>query len=886
MKAARLICLMIVFFYGYGVAVCEGVTAVKYQVDSNYPPYTFKNRNYLHGFDPSLTTLIFDTTEYSVDYSADSWEAVYPRLVSGEIDIGGVIAVTAARKREVLFTKPLFTSYVALYTARPNFKVTVEKLQNLKVGVGQGYYTESLLRNRVGIHDYRAYADLGDALNDLVAGKIDVIFENQQLMDYLVISKNLKGVVASQTTQLFPREHAYAVTRNRPELVEYMNARIEQLQDAGVFEELYVKFFLTHSDTYEKAQRRKNLMLLAGLIFGLIVFAAATKIYTNHLKRRIEANYNQLMAAHEELTATEEELRVQYEQLALKQDELEASEERYKLVAEGANDGLLDWDVVSDTGYLSQKWSNRLGHAASEIGDFSRQWEGWIHPADRDSALKKLRSYRLGFTEQCDDEFRIVLPDGQELWVLLKGKIVRDEAGKMIRLAGSLTDISERKAYEAKIYNLAYYDSLTRLPNRALLGETLKNFASVPKSFDKKTAVFLIGLDNFKGINDALGHDIGDLVLEQAGEKIRRCVDPQCFVARFGNDEYVVLAPDLPDMGRVVAMADSIRALFGRIWQAGGWEVFVSASIGITIIPDHGTDIQKIMKNADAAMFAAKEDGKGIYRIFQEEMLKKLQSKMELEQSLRRALEQREFVLHYQPYFDAATGEILGMEALIRWLCPGKGLIAPGRFIPAAEEAGLIPAIGAWVLAEAVRQNKAWQAQGLKPIPVSVNIAENQLRTSRFVREVREILTTTGLDPAFLTLEITESSVMNSVEHNADKLRELQELGVKIALDDFGTGYSSLSYLQQLPLNIVKIDKSFVDSITQEYNEQLIIEEIISIAHKLKLEVVAEGVETQSQREYLMAQQCDKLQGFLLAKPLPAAQMETYLRLDSAADAS
>ena len=862
------------------------MAAVKYQVDFNYPPYTFKNRNYLYGFDPSLTTLIFDTTEYSVDYSTDSWESVYPRLVSGEIDIGGIIAVTEARRREVLFTKPLFTSYVALYTARPDRKVSVEDLRNLKVGVGKGYYTEALLRNRLEINDYRAYTDLGDAMNDLVAGKIDVIFENQQLMDYLVISQNFKGAVIPQVTALFPREHAYAVSRNRPELVEYMNARIEQLKDAGVFEELYVKFFLTHSDTYEKTQRRKSLILLAGAIFGLAVFAAATKIYTNHLKRRIEANYNQLMAAHEELTATEEELRVQYEQLAIKQDELEASEERYKMVAEGANDGLLDWNVVSDTGYLSQKLASRLGHAAGEIGDFSRQWEDWIHPADRDAALKKLRSYRLGFAEHCDDEFRIVLPDGQEMWVLLKGKIVRNEAGKMTRLAGSLTDITERKAYEANIYNLAYYDSLTRLPNRALLGETLKNFAAVPKGSDKKTAVFLIGLDNFKGINDALGHDIGDLVLEQAGEKIRRCVDPQCFVARFGNDEYVVLAPDLPDMGKVVAVADSIRSLFGRIWQAGGWEVFVSASIGITIIPDHGTDIQKIMKNADAALFAAKEAGKGIYRIFQEEMLKKLQAKMELEQSLRRALEQREFVLHYQPYFDAVTGEILGTEALIRWFCPGKGLIAPGRFIPAAEEAGLIPAIDAWVLAEAVRQNKAWQERGLKPIPVSVNIAENQLRTSRFVREVREILATTGLDPAFLTLEITESSVMNSVEHNADKLRELQELGVKIALDDFGTGYSSLSYLQELPLNIVKIDKSFVDSITKEHNEQLIIEEIISIAHKLKLEVVAEGVETQSQREYLVAQQCDKLQGFLLAKPLPAAQLETYLRLDSAADAS
>lgn len=886
MKAARLVCLLIVFFFGGGIAACEGAVSVKYQVDSNYPPYTFENRNYLYGFDPSLTTLIFDTAEYSVDYSADSWEKVYPRLVNGEIDIGGIIAVTEARAQQVLFTKPLFSSYVALYTARPDRKAAVEDLRNLKVGVGKGYYTESILRNRLGIAEYRAYEDLGDALNDLVAGKIDVIFENEQLMDYLVISKNLKGVVTPQATHLFPRDHAYAVSRNRPELVEYMDARLEQLKEAGVFEELYVRFFLTHSDTYENRQRQKNLTMLAAAFLVLFVVATATKLYTNYLKGRIEANYNQLMAAHEELTATEEELRVQYEQLAHKQDELEASEERYKLVAEGANDGLLDWNVVSDTGYLSQKWATRLGHAASEISEFSRQWEAWIHPADRDAALKKLRSYRLGFAEHCDDEFRIVLPDGQELWVLLRGKIVRDEAGRMIRLAGSLTDISERKAYEANIYNLAYYDSLTRLPNRALLGETLKNFAAVPTGSDKKVALFLIGLDNFKGINDALGHDIGDLVLQQAGERLRRCVDPQCFVARFGNDEYAVLVPDLPDMGRVVAMADSIRSLFGRIWQAGGWEVFVSASIGITIIPDHGTDIQKIMKNADAAMFAAKEEGKGIYRIFQEEMLKKLQAKMELEQSLRRALEQHEFVLHYQPYFDAVTGEVLGMEALIRWLRPEKGLIAPGRFIPAAEEAGLIPAIGAWVLAEAVRQNKAWQEQGLKPIPVSVNIAEHQLRTSHFVREVREVLASTGLDPAFLTLEITESSVMNSIENNAGQLRELQALGVKLALDDFGTGYSSLSYLQQLPLNIVKIDKSFVDRIGPEHNEHLFIEEIISIAHKLQLEVVAEGVETQSQREYLAAQQCDKLQGYLLAKPLPAAQMETYLRLDSAADAS
>lgn len=538
-----------------------------------------------------------------------------------------------------------------------------------------------------------------------------------------------------------------------------------------------------------------------------------------------------------------------------------------------------DWDIDTDTVYLSDRWRTLFGFEDTYIQNYWSVWENKIHPKDRQRIMEILKDCQKNDNESFEVECRMQIANGEYIWVLAKGSILRDEKGKVIRMAGSYTNINDRKSYEANIYKMAYYDNLTNLPNRFLLGEQLIQVLKQIEKTGKKAAAYYIELDNFKHINDTLGHDFGDLLIKEVGIKLKATIQCNTFVARVGGDEYIVLVHDLDSTQEVISLADKLMSLFGKHWEVDKHEIFVSASIGITVMPDDGTDPQKIFKNADTAMYVAKASGKGNYKLFNEEMLQKVQMRIDMEKSMRKAIEKYEFKLYYQPYFSAKDGSLVGMEALIRWFHPKKGMISPARFIPLAEETGLIISIGTWVIEEACRQNKQWQTKGLSKVPVSVNISGLQLETKDFERNLVRILEDTQITPEYLQIEITESSIMESIDHNVEVLNRLRNLGIKILLDDFGTGYSSFSYLQKLPIDTIKIDKSFVNEINRIKEDSLLIGDIISIAHKLNMDVVAEGVETQEQFEYLKNNNCDKIQGFLLSKPLSAEEMEDLLKL-------
>lgn len=855
---------------------------IKYQVDENYPPFTYTNEKYVYGFDPDLTNLIFKSADYVIEYSYDSWPKVYDRLLSGEIDIAGIIAITEERKQQVLFTDTLFNAYISIYTLNGRERVTTQDLPGLTVGVGRGYYSESILLDRQGITDYIPYDDLSQAISDLNDGTIDVIFENQNLMENLLVSSRYKGKIVAQVKDLYPLPHAYAVNKDKPELVDYMNQRIGYLKRKGIFEEVYTKYFYSHSEHYEGIKIIKMTAIAAVIFLSVLIILLALKIYIRYLKKKLDVNYinlwqakEELYGAHEELQAQYEEIQAQVEEVTQSKIELKKSEERYRLVVEGANEGLWDWDILEDTIYLTEKWARHFGYENAYIRDFMPKWLRLVLEEDIPIIQSIYRSSVENKASHMEVEFRIAAHSAQLEYISVRAKIVYDLEGRPIRMAGSISDISERKDYDNKIYRMAYYDSLTGLPNRLLLSEHLNNILKTEGS--TLTAVLYIDLDNFKHINDTMGHDVGDLLLRAIATSLLEDFGNSCFISRIGGDEFIVIVEGLETRQEIVTWADLLLKRFVKKWEVADFEVYVSTSIGITVIPEDGRDIKKILKNADTAMYAAKGDGRGNYKFFREDMLLKVAMRAEMECSIRKALENNEFVLYYQPYYSTATGSMEGMEALIRWLHPTKGMISPIEFIPLAEETGLINEIGRWVIKEVCEQCSRWERKGLHTVPIAFNVSELQLENLSFEEELINRLMESGLNPSSVQIEITESVIIKSIERCTELLNRLRRFGIKISLDDFGTGYSSLHYIQLLPIDTIKIDRSFVKEISLRAHDGLIIGDIISIAHRLNMQVIAEGVETEEQLDYLKGKACDIVQGFLYCKPIPGTAIEKLL---------
>jgi diguanylate cyclase (GGDEF)-like protein/PAS domain S-box-containing protein len=513
------------------------------------------------------------------------------------------------------------------------------------------------------------------------------------------------------------------------------------------------------------------------------------------------------------------------------------------------------------------------------LDEFYRNKELWlevIHPDDRSRARKA--HARLKTADSFTIEYRIVRPDGDMRWIEERARAIRDDYGQLLRFDGIAIDISERKAYEARIEYLADHDALTSLANRNLLGDRITQAMAHARRNGLMLALLFLDLDRFKGVNDSFGHELGDALLLDVSNRLRLVVREGDTVARQGGDEFIILLTDIQRPQDVTAAAFKIFDAFSAPFLIRGHELFVTTSIGATLFPDDGDDMQALLRNADTAMYRAKEKNGNAFQFYSREMSVRALERAELESALRRALERKEFELFYQPKVDTDSGRIIGAEALIRWHHPDFGLVSPTRFIPMAEEIGLIVPIGDWVLHTACAQNKAWQDAGLETICVSVNLSARQFREDGLVESVAEALNVMGLAPKHLELELTESIVMNSAELFITKLRALEDLGVQLSIDDFGTGYSSLSYLKRFPLHHLKIDQSFVRDIATDADDAAITSTVISLGHSLNLKVIAEGVETEEQVAFLRDHHCDEMQGYYFSKPLPAIEFASLLR--------
>lgn len=452
-----------------------------------------------------------------------------------------------------------------------------------------------------------------------------------------------------------------------------------------------------------------------------------------------------------------------------------------------------------------------------------------------------------------------------------------ESSEKKPRYLAIARDITERKKAEATIKMTAYQDPLTKLPNRLHFNERIAELYNWSKRNKKNFALILVDLDRFKFVNDILGHVFGDKLLYETGQRLRTSVKKRDFVARLGGDEFVILLEDIGTEEEALSVVERIQNSFKTPFTLENHEIYVNNSLGVSIYPDDGKDIQTLLKNADSALYRAKEQGGNTYQQYSGDWGVTQSSHYEVEKGLRRALKNNELVLYYQPQIDVKTGRVIGCEALVRWSHPQFGLISPVEFISQAEESSLIIPMGEWILEQACKQNKAWQDAGLAYIPVSVNVSPKQLLQKSFTETMHRVLKETELDPHYLEIEIVEGVVMKNIDVSIEILRTFKDEGIKVLVDDFGTGYASLSYLKRLPVDAVKIDKSFIDGSLVNSDDAALVVAIISLAHQLRLKVIAEGVETANQFNFLASHQCDYIQGYLYSPPLPAEEFTKLL---------
>jgi diguanylate cyclase (GGDEF)-like protein/PAS domain S-box-containing protein len=555
---------------------------------------------------------------------------------------------------------------------------------------------------------------------------------------------------------------------------------------------------------------------------------------------------------------------------------LQESEQRFRQLVAMSSDWYWEQDDEFRFTHVTGDFTEKSGIATERVLG-RRRWD--YVPALTDTELGRDHIATLEAHEPFRNlEYRVVDDNGEERWFCINGQPTFDETGLFTGYRGTGSDITARKVTEQRVHHVAQHDVLTGLPNRSLLQDRLGQAVAYAARSGHPVWVMLIDLDRFKFVNDSMGHKAGDVLLMTVAARLRSSLRDTDTVARLSGDEFVVILSEHSDQPLTPDIVQRVMDSVAQPVILGTKEFFVTCSIGVAAFPCDGTPADNLIEHADIAMYRAKKLGRNNFQFYTPAMNEESLERVRIESALRNALERNEFVLHYQPQVDLQTGRIVGMEALIRWKHPELGMVPPSRFIGIAEDTGLIVPIGAWVMRTACAQNKAWQDAGLGKLRVAVNLSARQFSATDLVPGIEAVLNDTGLDPSCLELELTESLFMSDVTPAVELLHRMKALGINLSIDDFGTGYSSFSYLSRFPIDVLKIDRSFVNDITHDANDAAIVASIIALAHNLRLSVIAEGVETAEQLDYLRHQGCDEMQGYYFSKPLPANEFEQLLR--------
>lgn len=845
---------LIVSSYASSVFCYEDPTPeILYQVDESHPPFEFSSGNEVYGFGMDLAKMIFGASNYNVQYYSDTWSNVYERIIKGEIDICGLLAVTDDRKKDMLFTKPVVKTHRAVYAKTSLTINNISDIANYRVGVQKSDHSETILQNDLGIKNYSTFKDLEECILALKEGRIDIAFGNQEVTNYLLVKHQLSNEISPHILNLYPVDLAFGISKSRPELVSFMNNQIKKLQKSGLYEQVFMKYFYRQSEYYITSQQKK--LMYIGL-FLLIVVAAAMILFNafiKHLRKIVER-------------AT---------------DNLKKEQELLRITLLSITDGVMAVNAQGKITFMNHVAERLTGFCEKESID--KPLNEVLNIMDTDSGMR----YEVPIKEVLDLGYPInfnslnILLSKENSQHLILGSVspIKNDLDEVSGVLVAFQDISEKKQAEETIKYHEYYDSLTDLPNRKLFHQYLNSALESACRNKKKVSILIIGLDYFKSINNSLGHHIGDKLLQQASERLIKLLDENDVLARMGGDEFTILMHQADGIEQARKLAHKALEKLGSPFSIDDHELYITASIGIAVYPDDGSDSSIIMKHASTALYNAKKNGRNTYESCAMVDDKEVMERFSLTKDLHTALDRNEMILHYQPKTDGVTGAVIGMEALIRWEHPERGLIGPGIFIPLAEEIGLIKQLDTWVLRTACLQFNDLKKTYNRPMRLSVNLSAYQFRNHNLVDTIAKVLKETSFNPAELELEITETTVMENVDFTVKTLKKLNKMGVNISMDDFGSGYSSLNYLRRFPIDILKIDRSFISDIAKDENTKVIVKSIIDVAHSLKLKVTAEGVETEDQLSILKQMCCDEIQGFLISKPLPLVEMQNNLLL-------
>lgn len=659
---------------------------------------------------------------------------------------------------------------------------------------------------------------------------------------------------------------------------------------------IYLSFPMASVATWLLTRDEATLVGLGvlGILFHFML-ALAGKSLNRQLENMLRLRFEKMDLANEV-----NQLNRNLEHRVLEQSAaLFKSEERFNLAMQGANDGLWDWDIADKSAYFSPRWKAMLGYSESEIKGTVKEWRKRLHPDDFRKVLSHMRNHLNGQTDSYESIHRIKHKNGDYLWVLDRGRAVFDKNGQPLRMVGTQVDISaqkkleekfksaniklkheakERKLAEKELAHLAKHDPLTDLPNRLMFYEQLQDAIRRAEMEGEAIAVLLVDLDNFKHVNDTLGHPAGDRLLVDVSKRLTAIVNKNYFLSRFGGDEFLVVLEGCSDTFLVDAYANEIIELISRPFKQDGNEIRIGCSIGITLFPDHGNEPDKLIRDADIAMYHAKDHGKNTYRYFTEDMDREITERAKLRNMLHSVMEREELEIFYQPQVDIKSGRVSGIEALLRWNSGEIQPVGPDKFIPLMEEIGLISKVGRWVLRNACMHAVELQNQGFRDFKMSVNVSPRQFLYEELVSDIELILEETGMSAKYLVIEITENIFMEDLELVRHALSQLKGLGVSITLDDFGTGYSSFGYLKRFPIDGIKIDKIFVRDLLKSNDNRELVAAIIAMAKGLNMQtLVAEGVENETQLNALRQAGCSTYQGYLYSHPLPFAELKRHL---------
>uniref|UniRef100_A0A7C5V6R0 EAL domain-containing protein n=1 Tax=Caldicellulosiruptor owensensis TaxID=55205 RepID=A0A7C5V6R0_9FIRM len=987
--------------------VYAGKTVVKFEVDRNYPPFSYTSDGRIYGFSIDLANIVFEPDKFDVKLSSDEWHRVYEKLVKGQVDVVAPVAVLEERKKYIYFSKPILTRHVGLYTKKGFSKsVSLKNLKKFKIGVLKSDYTENILKEKLNVKVYSTYPTVEKLIFALANDKIEAALMTQEIANYFIIKNNLSDILEIKIKNIYTTKSAFGISKKRPELVSYIDKRLSYLENKGIFDELYFNYFSTYSPEYYERRNRETILTFLFILAVMFVAVSLTVLIMIKINKRLEhgkrayESYAQLLAdnanaivltlnlkgeiiyfnnfaqqltgykseevvgkkwtdifipshkreyienlfkkiaeekilndheneivtkngdirwilwnnaliespyvnepliistglditqikktqqllekSYEEIEQTNEELINALETLNKSSQVLREEKEKYKFLVENVSDLIFELDINQKKIELYGKLKDFFDVETICSTKSSRVWLEYLHEDDRGKVFRKFQDAIFLQDDEVEVEFRVKDKCGRWRWLSSRAHINYDEKKNPEKIVAVCIDWTAKKEYEERIKYIAYFDTLTGLPNRKLFEETLENMLSKTETEKSTGAVVLIDIDNFKDINDIYGHEAGDEYLKAIGEKVSeylKNLEVKTFFARVGGDEFAIIFHGLAKKEQIIEFCAQILKIFETEVYIESIErhLFTSASMGISFYPDDGKNVKEIFRNVDMALSSAKENGKNDFQIFLPFMLMKNLKKIEIEKNLKKAIEGDQFELYYQPVINLKDMQIHSVEALLRWNLPGKGMVSPLEFIPVAEESGLIVKIGEMVIEKAFSDLKNWERKGIDYIHMAINLSVRQFKTKFFVDVVQKLIERYNVNPQRISFEITETGAVENFDVSLKILSFLCQMGIKFMIDDFGTGYSSLIYLRKLPIGGVKIDKSFISEIEISKESRAIVEGIILMAHKIDLKVVAEGVETKKELEILKEIGCDFAQGYLFSKPLPKTEVEKLL---------